>query len=360
MTSTPSGAPDGADDTDGTDAIRATRGIARAARRRAHRRRAGTLAGPGHAAWVVQRGRPAQHRLRDGSPTGVGLPQQHARRPFRCRPALDLLAAQPGAPLEWWVTVVVRLVFQALATVLLWRLLRALVGYRAVALHRARAVCLERLPRAPDWRRSTAGWVWPISQACLVGALLAHVRYPAVGGSPTPPWPRCWCSSCSPSRRARCRPWSSSRWSRSHSCRPARGEGDWPASCAVAGVAVLAGALAVLGGSLPDRRRLQQPVVGVHAPRCALDGGTGVGGMSSARRCWAARGATTSCRTSGARTPTSPSSWPWRGSWPSSHSSSSASDARVRWRWSPGPSRRGSPSPACCWSGRVGGRCSGR
>lgn len=81
-----------------------------------------------------------------------------------------------GAPLEWWVTVLVRLVCQAVTTVLLWRLLRALVGPRPwlwiVLVCYASSTYL-----VPGTAALNSGLGLAISQLCLVGALLAHVRY---------------------------------------------------------------------------------------------------------------------------------------------------------------------------------------
>jgi hypothetical protein len=81
-----------------------------------------------------------------------------------------------AAPLEWWVTVVIRVVFQALTTVLLWRLFRALVGARPwlwiVLVGYASSPFL-----VPGMAALNSGLGLGISQACLVGALLAQVRY---------------------------------------------------------------------------------------------------------------------------------------------------------------------------------------
>lgn len=81
-----------------------------------------------------------------------------------------------AAPLEWWVTVVIRLVFQAITTVLLWKLFRALVGPRTWLW-----VVLAGYASSPYLVPGTAalnsGLGLEISQACLVGAMLAHVRY---------------------------------------------------------------------------------------------------------------------------------------------------------------------------------------
>ncbi|WP_322921829.1 hypothetical protein [Nocardioides renjunii] len=81
-----------------------------------------------------------------------------------------------GAPLEWWVTVLVRLICQAVTTVLLWRLCRALVGPRpwlpVVLVCYASSTYL-----VPGTVALNSGLGLAISQMCLVGALLAHVRY---------------------------------------------------------------------------------------------------------------------------------------------------------------------------------------
>lgn len=79
-------------------------------------------------------------------------------------------------PLEWWVTVFIRLAFQALTTVLLWRLLRSLVGARPwlwiVLLGYVSSAYL-----VPGVAALNSGLGLGISQACLVGALLAQVRF---------------------------------------------------------------------------------------------------------------------------------------------------------------------------------------
>lgn len=81
-----------------------------------------------------------------------------------------------GAPLEWWVTVLVRVACQAVTTVLLWRLFRALVGPRPwlwlVLVGYASSTYL-----VPGTAALNSGLGLAISQMCLVGALLAHVRY---------------------------------------------------------------------------------------------------------------------------------------------------------------------------------------
>jgi hypothetical protein len=80
------------------------------------------------------------------------------------------------APLEWWLTVVIRLGFQALSTVLLWRLFRALVGLRPwlwiVLVGYAFNPFL-----VPGLAVLNSGLGLVIAQACLIGALLAHVRF---------------------------------------------------------------------------------------------------------------------------------------------------------------------------------------
>ncbi len=80
------------------------------------------------------------------------------------------------APLEWWFTVLIRVGFQALSTVLLWKLFRALVGFRpwlwVVLVGYASSAYL-----VPGLAALNSGLGLGISQACLVGALLAHVRY---------------------------------------------------------------------------------------------------------------------------------------------------------------------------------------
>ena len=81
-----------------------------------------------------------------------------------------------GAPLEWWLTVIIRLAFQALTTILLWRLLRTLVGRRAwlwiVLVGYAFSAYL-----VPGMAALNSGLGLGIGQACLVGALLTQVRY---------------------------------------------------------------------------------------------------------------------------------------------------------------------------------------
>ncbi|MSW71385.1 MAG: hypothetical protein F2829_15150 [Actinobacteria bacterium] len=81
-----------------------------------------------------------------------------------------------GAPLEWWVTVLVRLICQGVTTVLLWRLFRALVGPRPwlwiVLVCYASSAYL-----VPGTAALNSGLGLAISQMCLVGTLLAHVRY---------------------------------------------------------------------------------------------------------------------------------------------------------------------------------------
>lgn len=81
-----------------------------------------------------------------------------------------------AAPLDWWVTVLLRVAFQAITTVLLWKLFRALVGPRPwlwiVLLGYASSTYV-----VPGIAALNSGLGLAISQACLVGALLAHVRY---------------------------------------------------------------------------------------------------------------------------------------------------------------------------------------
>ena len=81
-----------------------------------------------------------------------------------------------AAPLEWWVTVLIRVAFQALTTVLLWRLFRSLVGERQwlwiVLLGYAFSPYL-----VPGMAALNSGLGLGIAQACLVGALLAQVRF---------------------------------------------------------------------------------------------------------------------------------------------------------------------------------------
>ena len=55
-----------------------------------------------------------------------------------------------AAPLEWWLTVFIRLAFQALTTVLLWRLFRDPRGCPSLALGRSRGLRVQRLPGARD------------------------------------------------------------------------------------------------------------------------------------------------------------------------------------------------------------------
>ena len=80
------------------------------------------------------------------------------------------------APLEWWFTVLIRVAFQALTTVLLWRLLRSLVGFRPwlwiVLMGYAFSPFL-----VPGVAALNSGLGLVIAQACLVGALLAQVRF---------------------------------------------------------------------------------------------------------------------------------------------------------------------------------------
>jgi hypothetical protein len=81
-----------------------------------------------------------------------------------------------AAPLEWWLTVLIRLVCQAVATVLLWRLMRTLSGRRTwvwiVLVGYAFSPYL-----APGMAALNSGLGLGIAQACLIGALLSHVNY---------------------------------------------------------------------------------------------------------------------------------------------------------------------------------------
>ena len=81
-----------------------------------------------------------------------------------------------AAPLEWWLTVFVRLAFQALATVLLWRLFRTLVGARPW-LWIVLVGYVSSAYLVPGTAALNSGLGLGISQACLVGAMLAQVRY---------------------------------------------------------------------------------------------------------------------------------------------------------------------------------------
>jgi hypothetical protein len=81
-----------------------------------------------------------------------------------------------AAPLEWWLTVLIRVAFQALTTLLLWRLFRALVGPRPwlwiVLVGYAFSAYL-----VPGVAALNSGLGLVIAQACIVGAMLAQVRY---------------------------------------------------------------------------------------------------------------------------------------------------------------------------------------
>ncbi len=109
-----------------------------------------------------------------------------------------------AAPLEWWFTVLIRVAFQALTTVLLWRLFRTLVGPRPwlwiVLLGYAFSAYL-----VPGMAALNSGLGLGIGQACLVGAMLAQVRYTRerrlVDAAVSPAWS--WPCSRSPSRRSR-------------------------------------------------------------------------------------------------------------------------------------------------------------
>ena len=176
MTSTPSGAPDGADDTDGTDAS-----VLLAVSRE---QLVVALIVVAQALWlglVMLRGWYSAADLPNiayatGRPLGWDYLSSTLGGHFGVAQRSIYWLLNRAAPLEWWVTVVLRLVFQALATVLLWRLLRALVGYRpwlfiVLALYASSAYLV------PGLAALNSGLGLSISQACLVGALLAHVRY---------------------------------------------------------------------------------------------------------------------------------------------------------------------------------------
>ena len=95
---------------------------------------------------------------------------------FGVAPRLMYWLLNRAAPLEWWPTVLIRLACQAGATVLLWRLMRTLAGPRPwvwVAL-----VGYAFSPYlVPGMAALNSGLGLSISQVCLLGALLAHVRY---------------------------------------------------------------------------------------------------------------------------------------------------------------------------------------
>lgn len=80
------------------------------------------------------------------------------------------------APLDWWFTVLFRVGIQALTTVVLWRLFRALVGPRpwlwVVLVGYASSPYL-----VPGLAELNSGLGLSIAQACLVAALLAQVRF---------------------------------------------------------------------------------------------------------------------------------------------------------------------------------------
>lgn len=81
-----------------------------------------------------------------------------------------------AAPLEWWLTVVIRLVFQGITTVLLWRLFRTLVDMRPwVWLVLAGYAFSAYL--VPGMAPLNSGLGLGIAQACLVAAMLLQVRY---------------------------------------------------------------------------------------------------------------------------------------------------------------------------------------
>ncbi|MGF9756666.1 hypothetical protein AAII07_15815 [Microvirga sp. 0TCS3.31] len=176
MTSTPSGAPDGANDTDGTDAA-----VSFAVSRE---QLVVAVIVVAQALWlgmIMLRGWYSAADLPNiayatGRPLGWDYLSSTLGGHFGVAQRSIYWLLNRAAPLEWWVTVVLRLVFQALATVLLWRLLRALVGYRpwllmVLALYASSAYLV------PGVAALNSGLGLSISQACLVGALLAHVRY---------------------------------------------------------------------------------------------------------------------------------------------------------------------------------------
>lgn len=84
------------------------------------------------------------------------------------------------APLSWGLTVVLRLLLQAAATFLLWRLLDELVGRR-----RGVPVVVALYAFSPLLVPATAVFTnvlgLAIGQVCVLGALIAHVRYTRAG-----------------------------------------------------------------------------------------------------------------------------------------------------------------------------------
>ena len=202
----------------------------------------------------------------------LGLPQQHARRPLRCRPAVVYWLLNRAAPLEWWVTVLIRLVFQALAPSCSGGS-SVRCGPPAVALMVLRCMP-QRLPGA----RNSGAQQRPRSLdqpgVSRRGAARARALHPrsAAGRrrrrrAPGAPHARLRPGAPSDPRHLpvvsiaflSTGPW----------------RGDWRRGLSCGGLALLAGALACWR-VLPDRRRLQQPVVRVHPARCALDGRPGV------------------------------------------------------------------------------------
>ena len=176
MTSTPSGAPDGADDTDGTDAT-----VLLAVSRE---QLVLAVIVVGQALWlgfVMMRGWYSAADLPNlAFANGRSLDWDYLTSTlgghFGVAQRFVYWLLNRTAPLEWWVTVLIRLAFQALATVLLWRLLRALIGYRpwlwiVLALYASSAYLV------PGIAALNSGLGLAISQACLVGALLAQVRF---------------------------------------------------------------------------------------------------------------------------------------------------------------------------------------
>jgi hypothetical protein len=84
------------------------------------------------------------------------------------------------APLSWGLTVVLRLLLQAAGTVLLWRLLEELVGRR-----RGLWAVVGLYAFSPLLVATTAVFTnvlgLAVGQVCVLGALLAHVRYTRTG-----------------------------------------------------------------------------------------------------------------------------------------------------------------------------------
>lgn len=95
---------------------------------------------------------------------------------FGAAPRLGYWLLERTTPLGWGVTVAIRLLLQALATVLLWRLLEQLVGPRrwiplVVGLYAVNPLLV------PGTAVLASGFGLTLGQACLLGALLTHVRY---------------------------------------------------------------------------------------------------------------------------------------------------------------------------------------